>query len=135
MTWLLDTDTCIRYLNPRPSPVQERLRTHPAGQIILCDIVKMELYFGAYKSQRPEHNLAVVERFFSQFVSLPFNDAAAQLCGRIRAELTNQGRPIGPYDVQIAAIALANGATLVTHNTREFTRVPGLVVEDWEIQQ
>jgi tRNA(fMet)-specific endonuclease VapC len=131
MTWLLDTDTCIRYLNPRPSPVQERMRAHPAEQVVLCDVVLMELYFGAYKSQRPEHNLAVIERFFSQFVSLPFSDTAAQLCGKIRAELANQGRPIGPYDVQIAAIALANGVTLVTHNTREFVRVPGLLIEDW----
>jgi tRNA(fMet)-specific endonuclease VapC len=131
VTWLLDTDTCIRYLNPRPSPVQERMRTHPAGQVVLCDIVKMELYFGAYKSQRPEHNLPIVERFFSQFMSLPFDSIAAQICGQIRAELAAQGRPIGPYDAQIAAIALATGATLVTHNTREFMRVPGLPVEDW----
>lgn len=133
MIWLLDTDTCIRYLNPRPSPVQERMRSHQADQVVLCDVVRMELYFGAYKSQRPEHNLMVVERFFSQFVSLPFDRTAAKICGRVRAELASQGRPIGPYDAQIAAIALANGATLVTHNTREFLRVPGLLVEDWEI--
>lgn len=133
MIWLLDTDTCIRYLSPRLSPVQERMRAHPTDQVVLCDVVRMELYFGVYKSQRPEHNHAVVERLFSQFVSLPFDRTAAQICGRIRAELANQGRPIGPYDVQIAAIALANVATLVTHNVREFSRVQDLLVEDWEI--
>jgi tRNA(fMet)-specific endonuclease VapC len=112
--------------------VQERLRLHAANEIVLCDIVRMELYYGAYKSQRPEQNLAIVLRFFGEFASLSFDPAAAQACGRIRAELARQGRPIGPYDVQIAAIALVNNATLVTHNTREFPRVPDLLVEDWE---
>jgi tRNA(fMet)-specific endonuclease VapC len=77
MIWLLDTDTCIQYLSPRFSPVQEQLRSRAANQIVLCDVVRMELYFGAYKSQRREYNLAVVSRFFSQFVSLPFDHAAA----------------------------------------------------------
>jgi tRNA(fMet)-specific endonuclease VapC len=112
MIWLLDTDTCIRYLNARSSPVQERLRSHAANQIVLCGIVRRELYYGAYKSQRPEHNLATVMRFFREFAALPFDPAAAQVGGRIRAELAQQGRSIGPYDVQIAAIALVNNATL-----------------------
>ena len=132
MIWLLDTDTCIRYLNLRSSSVQDRLHAHAVNEIVLCDIVRMELYYGAYKSQRPERNLATVERFFREFVSLPFDPVAAQACGKIRAELAQQRRPIGPYDVQIAAIALVNNATLVTHNTREFLRVSGLLVEDWE---
>lgn len=132
MIWLLDTDTCIRYLNPRPSLVQERLRVHAANQIMLCDVVRMELFYGAYRSQRPDQNLATVARFFRQFVSLPFDHTAAQICGQIRAQLAQQGRPIGPYDVQIAAIALAHQATIVTHNTREFLRVSDLLVEDWE---
>lgn len=133
MIWLLDTDTCIRYLNPRPSLVQERLRSHAAQEVVLCDIVKMELYFGAYKSDRPDHNLHIVSRFFNEFVSLPFDQTAAQICGKIRAGLAKQGKPIGPYDIQIAAIALAHQATVVTHNTREFVRVPDLLTEDWEI--
>ena len=93
MTWLLDTDTCIRYLNPRPSPVQERMRAHPAEQVVLCDVVRMELYFGAYKSQRPEHNLAVIERFFSQFVSLPFNDSSS---ATLRQDSGRTGKPRTP---------------------------------------
>ena len=68
-----------------------------------------------------------------QFVSLPFDDAAASVYAIIRAHLESAGTPIGPYDLQIAAIALANGLTLVTHNTREFSRVPGLLLEDWEV--
>ena len=71
-------------------------------------------------------------QFAAPFTSLPFDDAAADVCSRIRHHLESQGTPIGPYDLQIAAIALANGCTLVRHNTAEFRRVPGLLVEDWE---
>ena len=67
-----------------------------------------------------------------QFDSLPFDDAAAEAYGRLRAELARRGMPIGPNDLMIAAIALAYGFTLVTHNTSEFSRVPGLRLEDWE---
>ena len=64
---------------------------------------------------------------------MPFDDAAAEICGRIRAALASAGTPIGPYDLQIASIALANNLTLVTHNTRGFSRVPGLLLEDREV--
>lgn len=66
-------------------------------------------------------------------VSLPFDDRAADEYGRIRAYLARLGTPIGPNDLLIAAIALANNATLVTHNTTEFNRVPGLTIVDWEM--
>jgi tRNA(fMet)-specific endonuclease VapC len=92
----------------------------------------MELYYGAYRSTQTERNLAILERFFSQFAVLPLDPAAARVAGRIRAELLASGTPIGPNDFQIAAIALTHNLTLVTHNTREFGRVSGLVIEDWE---
>jgi len=130
--WLLDTNTCISYLNPRPSRVREQLRTHQATSLMICDIVKFELYYGAFRSQRVEQNLLTLAHFFAQFPSLPFDDAAARICGQVRAYLAQRGQPIGPYDVQIAAIALANQVTLVTHNLAEFGRVPGLAMEDWE---
>ncbi|MFO1434078.1 MAG: virulence-associated protein [Candidatus Competibacteraceae bacterium] len=63
--------------------------------------------------------------------SLPFASETAQYCGEIRAALASQGQPIGPYDLQIAAIARAHGLVVVTHNTREFARVPDLMLEDW----
>lgn len=131
--WLLDTNTCIRYLNPAPSRVRERLLAHPASAVVICDIVKAELYYGAYKSQRVETNLDLLAHFFAQIHSLPFDERAAQQYGSLRVLLERQGRLIGPYDLQIAAIALVHGARLVTHNTDEFSRVPGLTLEDWEI--
>jgi tRNA(fMet)-specific endonuclease VapC len=66
-------------------------------------------------------------------VSLPFDGVVAETYGRIRVQLEALGTPIGPNDLQIAAIALANNLILVTHNTREFSRVSGLRYEDWEV--
>lgn len=71
-----------------------------------------------------------MKRFLNQFVSLPFDDAAAQIFGEIRADLAKKGTPIGPYDLQIAAIAIANQVTLVTHNTAGFGRITHLQIED-----
>ena len=84
------------------------------------------------KSANPPLTLARQEPFISQFLSLPFDDAAAEEYGRLRAFLAKQGLPIGPNDLLIAATALANNVTLVTHNISEFERVPGLQIEDWQ---
>jgi tRNA(fMet)-specific endonuclease VapC len=135
MTYLLDTNTCINYLNRRGSPIKQRLPAVPAASVQLCSIVKAELYDGAYRSSRREQNLVLLKRLFGQFASVPFDDAAAESYGRIRAELSLAGTLIGPNDLMIAAIALAHGLTLVTHNTREFSRVAGLAIEDWEASE
>jgi tRNA(fMet)-specific endonuclease VapC len=96
-------------------------------------VVKAELFYGAMKSSNASHNLAKQRAFLELFQSLPFDDTAAEIYGRIRAALAIKGTPIGPNDLMIAAIGLANDLTLVTHNTREFSRVPDLNLEDWEI--
>lgn len=132
MSYLLDTNTCIGYLTRRSSPIVDKLAELSPQDIVLCDIVKAELYYGAYKGTRLESNLALFREFFNLFVSLPFDSWAAEVHGRIRARLEAFGTPIGPYDLQIAAIALANNLTLVTHNTHEFNRVEELRLEDWE---
>lgn len=130
--WLLDTNAWIAYLNSRPSPVKARIKSVAAGDIWLCDIVKAELYYGAFKSQRQAANLALLDELFHLFASLSFEGDAARQFGRIRADLTRKGTPIGPYDLQIAAIALAHDMTLVTHNTAEYGRIDGLKCTDWE---
>lgn len=132
MRYLLDTNACIQFLNKRNSAVPRRLALASREEIGICQIVKAELYYGAYKSSRRSENLALLAKFFGQFDSLPFDDAAAEAYGRIRAELTRRGTPIGPNDLMIAAIALAYNLTLITHNTAEFSRVPDLRLEDWE---
>lgn len=132
MKFLLDTNTCVVYLNQPGSKVAEELRLHRPEAMAVCSIVKAELFYGAMKSQWPERNLHKQRTFLSQFQSLPFGDSEALVFGQIRARLQRLGKPIGPYDLQIAATALAHGLTLVTHNTREFSRIEGLALADWE---
>ena len=84
------------------------------------------------KSNNPEKSIRTQRNFIQRFTSLPFNDQAAEIYGNIRAKLELQGTPIGPYDLQIAAIAIANNLTLITHNVAEFSRVTELSWEDWE---
>lgn len=132
MKYLLDTNTCIRYLNGRSPVVFERLNALSPADVCVCSIVKAELRYGALRSDYVEKTLAEQEKFLGQFVSLPFDDAAHQHAAQIRADLARAGTPIGPYDLLIASIALANDLILVTHNTREFGRVAGLQIEDWE---
>ncbi len=79
--------------------------------------------------------MAKLEFFFSPYRSLPFRDEDAREYGLIRACLAKIGQPIGPNDLMIAAIARSAGLTLVTHNTREFSRVPDLRIEDWELAE
>ncbi|ELS02445.1 putative nucleic acid-binding protein [Xenococcus sp. PCC 7305] len=133
MIYLLDTNTCIQYLNGRSSLIIDKLKTQKPSDIVLCDIVKLELYYGAYKSERKDQNLQVLSEFFQEFDSLYFGVKAAQKAGEIRAKLATLGTPIGPYDLQIAAIAIVHNLILVTHNIDEFSRVEGLSYEDWEI--
>lgn len=133
MIYLLDTNVCIHLLNQRHTAIVQRLRQHNPADIALCSIVKAELLYGAQRSERREANLQTLRTFFAPLSSLPFDDKAAEHYGQIRADLLAQGQPIGPNDFLIAAIARAHDATLITHNTAEFSRVPGLRLEDWEI--
>lgn len=129
---LLDTNVCIRLLNRRDAAIVQRFREHQPGEIALCSIIKAELLYGARHSRHVEANLRLLERFFEPLPSLPFDDRCAEDAGLIRADLAAQGTPIGPNDLLIAATARAHDATLVTHNTREFARITGLRLVDWE---
>jgi tRNA(fMet)-specific endonuclease VapC len=133
MKWLLDTNACIRYLNGRAPALKQRLDVAGKSDILVCSVVKAELAFGAARSANPAATAAAQARFLSPFHSLSFDDPCAAIYGEIRAVLARSGTPIGPNDLLIAAIAVANQATLVTHNTAEFSRVPGLLIEDWEL--
>jgi tRNA(fMet)-specific endonuclease VapC len=115
--------------------VVKRIQVGNAADIYLCSVVLGELIFGAFHSG-PAHqaaNLAQIATLRQQFASLPFDDTAAEQYGAVREDLLRKGLSIGPNDLMIAAIALANGLTLVTHNTAEFSRVTGLALEDWQV--
>jgi tRNA(fMet)-specific endonuclease VapC len=134
VTWLLDTNTCIGWLRLSHPKVVQRIKQESPSSLTICSVVLAELIYGVERSSSSyqENNRTKVELLRQQFVSLPFDDAAAEICGTVRAHLATAGTPIGPNDLMIASIALANKLVLVTHNTTEFARVPGLLIEDWQ---
>jgi len=132
MIFLPDTNVWIRFLNPGENQAKDHFLSSDLSTIWFCSVVKAELFFGAMKSTRIPENLALLDELFANFESFPFDDDAARKYGDIRSDLARKGTPIGPNDLMIAAIASVHQAILVTHNTKEFTRVTGLTVEDWE---
>jgi tRNA(fMet)-specific endonuclease VapC len=135
VTYLLDTNTCIGWLRNNQPHVNARIQAHQPTEIVLCSIVVAELYFGIERSD-PKHRATTAQRvevLRGLFASLPFDDDAAKEYGKIRADLTTRGQLIGGNDILIASIAKAMNCTLVTHNVAEFSRVPGLRIEDWQI--
>ncbi len=129
MRFLLDSNAVIALLKGH-SGFLDRLRQHQPRDFGIPAIVAHELFYGAYKGQRTAENLARVDAL--QFEVLEFDREDARQAGELRAKLAAAGTPIGPYDVLIAGQALARALILVTHNTREFQRVPGLRTQDWE---
>jgi len=132
MIYLLDTNAWIRFLNADENAIKKRVSSVDPALIRLCSVVKAELYFGAEKSSRTQKNLNILTTLFSGLLSLDFDDKAAREYGRLRAQLERAGSPLGPNDLMIASIAVANQCVLVTHNVGEFSRIITLEVEDWE---
>ncbi|CAN5233129.1 type II toxin-antitoxin system VapC family toxin [soil metagenome] len=128
--YLLDTNAVIMLLNKPHSPLALHVRQHKPTDICISAIVSHELFYGAFKSQRREVNVALVDSL--QFEVLEFDKEDSRQAGEIRALLTTKGQPIGPYDVLIAGQAKARNMILITHNTQEFCRVKDLNIEDWE---
>jgi tRNA(fMet)-specific endonuclease VapC len=131
MAYLLDTNAVIALMKNNPRVV-ERIRQVGRSELVICAPVEAELWFGVNKSKRVDDNRRHLLNLLEWLPSLPFSGEATRLCGEVRAALASQGTPIGPYDLQIAAIAVTNDCILVTHNTGEFSRIPGLKLEDWE---
>jgi tRNA(fMet)-specific endonuclease VapC len=130
MRYLLDANAVIGLLNDRGSRLAARARQESPSDLAISAVVTHELFYGAYKSGRVGQNLSLIDAL--QFPVLAFDREDARRAGEIRAFLIGKGTPIGAYDVLIAGQALARSMVLVTHNTREFIRVPGLKLEDWE---
>ena len=127
---MLDTDICIYVIKNRPPGLRGRFNAH-SQHLCISSVTLAELLYGAEKSAKPDHNLAVVESFAARLTVSPFGDKAAAHYGQIRADLERKGKPIGPYDLMLAGHARSEGLALVTNNAREFMRVKGLRVENW----
>ena len=131
MRYLLDTNTCIYIIKCSPPEVYDRFKQLHVGDVGISAITCCELQFGVAKSSRPEENQLALAEFLGPLEVRDFPARAAIAFGQIRAHLQRAGTPIGNYDLLIAAHAVHEGFTLVTNNTKEFNRVPGLKVENW----
>jgi tRNA(fMet)-specific endonuclease VapC len=128
--YLLDTDTCVAALRGHTG-VRARLRAVAPDECGVSMVSVFELFSGVERCRRPEEEGRKVGVFLAPLHLLPFDYVAAQRAATVRWHLEKSGQPIGPYDLQIAGQALSLEVILVTSNTREFVRVPGLQVEDW----
>ena len=127
---LLDTNICIYIINERPAHVLGQFRNHRAGEIAVSSVVAAELAYGVTKS-RSDRNRRALELFLAPLAVLPFDDRCIWTYAQVRTLLEDKGQPIGAMDMMIAAHALAEGAPLVTNNVREFSKIPGLTLENW----
>ena len=128
--YLLDTNMVIYVLKRRPIEVLSRFNDN-AGRMAMSAITLSELYHGAEKSAKVTQNMEVVEEFASLVQVLAYSTKASQHYGAIRSQLEKAGQPIGANDLHIAAHARSEGLVVVTNNTSEFSRVPGLMLENW----
>jgi tRNA(fMet)-specific endonuclease VapC len=133
MAWFLDTNMCIMHLRGRHPLLSARWRQHRAEDLALPLTTYAELLVGAEKSSQRERVLRQIELFLEAHEIVEITEEVAEHYARIRASLESGGVIIGNNDLWIAATTLAHGATLVTNNTAEFARVPGLLFEDWTL--
>ncbi|HEX5783900.1 MAG TPA: type II toxin-antitoxin system VapC family toxin [Burkholderiaceae bacterium] len=131
---LLDTNICIHIINARPPAVLARFSAYRLGDIGISSVVASELTYGVVKSGSVRNRQAL-EMFLAPLEIVPFDAAAIWAYGEVRAELERRGTPIGAMDTLIAAHALSLKAVLVTNNTREFARVPGLLLDNWVAEE
>jgi len=131
MPYLLDTNTCIYFLNRSSEKIIARMKKLSPADIKLSSITVAELLFGAEKSRAKNKNLAIVDAFTHHFEQIPFDDRCCRNYAEIRSSLQKKGAPIGPMDLLIASISLTHNLTLVTNNVKEFKRVKGLMIVNW----
>jgi len=131
MKLMLDTNICIAIIRQRPKDILQKFSAYQVGDICISAITLAELRYGVAKSLYQEQNQVALDEFILPLEVVAFDHTAAQFYGGLRSSLEKQGTPIGPLDTIIGAHALSLNLTLVTNNTKEFKRIPGLKVIDW----
>lgn len=134
MIYMLDSNACIGIINENPVVVRKRMLQVNPENIFISQIVLYELLFGVCKSTQTEKNQKNIDHFLKYVQVLDWGEAQAKMASTVRCKLSAIGQPIGHYDTLIASHALSLDACMVTHNTKEFKRVPGLMLEDWELE-
>jgi len=129
--WLLDTNTCIYFLNQGSERITRHFKQLSPSQIVLSSITVAELYYGAEKSKAQLKNRQRVKQFVSTFETVPFDEKACITYAEVRYELERSGTPIVPMDLLIASIILTHNFILVTNNSQEFKKVKGIKLENW----
>lgn len=130
MKYLLDTDTLIYWLKGNKN-IEEKALTSGLQHLGYSIISHAELYYGAYNSAQQDKNLQAIQLISQNLALISFNAESAQLFGKIKADLKQQGNIILDADIMIAAIALSNQLILVTNNQKHFVRIPNLNIENW----
>jgi len=131
MRYLLDTDICIYLIKNRPAVVLEQFKQHSPQDVAISTITLFELQYGVENSRHRERSEGALAKFLLPLNIIDLDRPAALEAAIIRADLKKQGVPIGPYDLLIAGLARSRDMILVTNNTQEFNRIPGLHVENW----
>ena len=134
MNYYLDTDICIFALKDEFPTIKKELHGFTPEDIKIPSLVQAELLLGALKSANPRQEITIVERFLSPYEIIPFGKQEAVVYAKIRCDLEKKGTSIGPNDLIVAATVLAHQGVLVTHNTKEFDRIAGLLTQDWTKQ-
>ncbi|UKO99898.1 type II toxin-antitoxin system VapC family toxin [Nostoc sp. UHCC 0870] len=132
MTYLLDTDTCIYWIKNIES-VRKKVKEIGWDQICICSVTIAELYFGAYNSQRVSENLNRAEHFIQNITVISLDNNTLKTFGKLKAELRKTGQPVAEFDLLIASVALTRNYILVTNNTRHYSRITGLNLENWTL--
>lgn len=130
--YLVDTNICI-YAMKGLFPAMNRRLIDDREQIFVSSVTVGELEYGATKSRWSERTRQIFQAFLANYIIVPFDENDAIVFGKIRAQLATNGTPIGAYDAMIGAQGVARNLTVVTHNTKEFRRIPGLLLEDWTV--
>jgi tRNA(fMet)-specific endonuclease VapC len=130
--YLIDTNICI-YAMKGLFPAMNRRLIDNREQIFVSSVTVGELEYGATKSRWSERTRQIFQAFLANYIIVPFDENDAIVFGKIRAQLATNGTPIGAYDAMIGAQGVARNLTVVTHNTKEFRRIPGLLLEDWTV--
>lgn len=128
--YLLDTNIVIYCLKGH-EVVNKNLRSHLDDPINISVVTLMELYYGAYKSQKVESNLAKIKTLENSIEVIPLGKEAVEIFGIYKAKLERSGTPLDDFDLILAACAMTNNLVLVTNNTKHFKRIEGLKVTDW----